>query len=169
MMLYMLRHGNAGGKGANPPLSADGRLMASRSASVILSVQDGLDAVLSSPLRRALESATTLSKAAGCPLSVLESLEPEGSEVDVLHLLASLPPDSSIAIVTHLPQIRRLVCALVADFQPVSLHVDAGGIMCVEVTASGGTCTGRMLWFASGRMLSRLVPSASEGADDRGK
>lgn len=167
MILYLLRHGNTSASGGmDPPLSAEGRRMAGRAANLILSTGGRLESVFTSPLARAVETARMIARTAGGEVTAVDSLEPEGSEDETLHMLASCGAER-VAAVGHLPQLRRMISALVSDSHPIGIHLDPGCAVCIEADFSTETWACAMLWAVGGELM-RLMsfPAEQRGRGD---
>ncbi len=82
-VVYLVRHGESAGnvnlgmrRSDDPPLTERGRAQASRAAAALAKV--GIDAVYSSPLRRARETAEAIAAASGAPVRVVEGFAEVG-------------------------------------------------------------------------------------------
>jgi phosphohistidine phosphatase len=112
--LFIVRHGEAepGEPDALRPLSAAGREQSRALAGRLPS----LDAVLTSPLLRARETAAALARAAGVEPEVDERLAPGATAEDVRAVVAGR--DGTIAVVGHQPDCGRIAAALTGGPEP---------------------------------------------------
>ncbi len=158
LMLYLIRHGSTlDGEGTDPPLSTDGRKSAELAGRLILGTGGGLELVLSSPLRRALEHAQIISQASGGRMETLQELEPEGDASAVISHLSSMVEQARVAAVGHLPLLRFLISGIACDSHPLRISLERGSVVCIDADASSGEFEGTLLWSLAPSMISRLV------------
>lgn len=165
-MLYLIRHGSVEGNGtADPPLSAAGRESAAKGAELIRADGGTVDIVLCSPLRRAMDHAGILGDLTGKEVRVMESLEPEGDFSELLDEMQGRR-HGGVAVVGHLPQLRRITFVLISAARSIGIHYDNGGIASVEVSVVGGELKGELRWLAGTGVLdmfaARYVGSVQE-------
>ena len=169
MILYLLRHGSTEGSGrANPSLSPDGRNAALKAGNLIFSAGGRLDSVFASPLARSVETARLIAGVAGGVVTVVESLEPEGNELETLQILASCGKERA-AVVGHLPQLRRMVSALISDAHPLSMHLDPGCPVCIEADFTTGQWSCTMLWATDVELMRHMSFQAGPDAGSAGR
>jgi phosphohistidine phosphatase SixA len=121
MRLILVRHAHSdpGEPDELRPLSRRGhdeaRVLAERLAPI------GPDAVLTSPLLRARETAAAIAKVAGIELRVDDRLAPGASAEDVLEAAGEGGEDATVVVVGHQPDCSEIALALGAgevDFPP---------------------------------------------------
>ena len=118
--IYLVRHAIAieatGSKGpdGSRPLTGKGRRRFRRTARALARLGESIDAIFTSPLVRAVQTAEILSDAlGGDEVEVLEELLPEVAPGAALLALAKRIKDGSgVALVGHDPQMSALVAAL---------------------------------------------------------
>ena len=130
MQLFIVRHAEAalGEPDDLRPLTKAGREQARRLGKQF--ADDGIqpDAVLSSPLLRARETAAAIAKAVGVDAEADERLAP-GAEPDDVRAAAS-GRGETVVVVGHQPDCGRTVAALSGGPEP---SFPPGGVMAVEL------------------------------------
>lgn len=152
-MVYLIRHGNVESTGSSdPPLSEEGRESAAAGARLISADGGSIDMLLCSPLRRAVEHANIVGELTDKAVRVSESLEPDGDCGDIVQELLN-DRWKFVAIIGHLPQLKRLVSMLISDAAPVGIHFETGGIASIEANVIDGELKGALRWLAGRTML----------------
>lgn len=120
MDLYLIRHaqaqdGHLYGEDAERPLTADGRRAAREVGRAIAEQGVGFDAVIVSPLVRAVETAELIAVEVGYEgaLQVSSELEPEGRSGRVVEKLVEPATVERLALVGHEPSMGKLLSHLV--------------------------------------------------------
>jgi phosphohistidine phosphatase len=118
MMLLLIRHGPAGDREAwralgkddfLRPLTADGRARTRAAAKGLARIVDRPQAIATSPLARAIQTADHVAKAFGVEAAEeLHAILPEGSPADVVPWLTARAKLDLVALVGHEPQLGRL-------------------------------------------------------------
>ncbi len=132
-LIYLLRHGITTGNEADPPLSEAGALRMEREARGMASLGLRFDAIVSSPLIRAAQTARIVSRAVSHE-GVLAAEEALGSGCTLPRLaqvLARYAEARSVLVVGHQPDMGRLAAGMVGCRSPVPFH--KGTLCCVEV------------------------------------
>jgi phosphohistidine phosphatase len=141
MKLLFLRHGIAEegpewlGKDYDRPLAAEGRQLIEREASGIASLDLGLEAIISSPLPRAIETARIVARELGM-LAELRSEERLGPGFDARRLaafLGDLLSAKTVMLVGHEPGISRTIADLIGGGR---LRCKKGSLACVRLEDS---------------------------------
>ena len=135
------------------PLTPRGRKRFKKAARGLAQILPKPDALFTSPLPRALETAEIAAAAWG---GVTPTQDPrlEGHPEDLLPDLAGHPADALVAIVGHEPDVSRLLARLVGG-AGVGLAFKKGGAALVDIGAAGAG-QGRLIWFLPPRLLRRL-------------
>ena len=120
MELYLLRHGDVGkgivsGGTSDMPITESAKKEIAIVARSIKALNFQVTAILTSPLRRAIQTARILSKTLGIEdrISVCNELAPEGSIAKLYEKLHRYPLDSSILIVGHKPYLSDLIYEII--------------------------------------------------------
>ena len=148
MILYFLRHGDAGE--ARPtddeqrPLTDSG-VAALRAAGPLwrrLNLRP--DAVLSSPLTRALQTAELLCEAIGGRPTADDRLAPGASWGDFARAMAAVPDARRVLFVGHEPDLSRAIVELTGA---ASVRMRKGGLACLEFYGVPEAGSGEIAWL----------------------
>lgn len=157
MNLYILRHASAGTRRKNPvidvkrPLDKEGKqqcLLVGRYLSA-LNVQ--FDRVVSSPLKRALQTAALVANEAGydTKIEVSDALTPEASVQKFQDLVRSLEQYENVLVVGHNPNIPIFLSSLITPTGRLSIRMRKGAVARVDCTRLPGT----LHWLVDPRIL----------------
>ncbi len=162
MELLIFRHGPAGDKDAwkakgkpdsQRPLTADGRDKTAKAAKGLASLLPTLDAIVSSPFARALQTADLLAerfpKAERRELAELAQEEPPSAVIGRLKELARF---ERAALVGHEPQLSALIAELIGG-GALELKKAGAALLELEKPAAGG---GKLLWLLQPSQLRAL-------------
>lgn len=162
MRLLIIRHAVAVPRGApdmeddERPLTAKGRKRFRTSARGLAAVLERPDALLSSPLPRARQTADIAAKAWG-KVSVTETPALAGGTFENLAVaLAAYGPKDTVAVVGHEPDLSELLARLLGTPHADRLTFRKGGAALVNVPGplqEGGT----LVWFVPPRLLRALA------------
>ncbi len=168
MRLYLIRHADAVPRGtpkfaddARRPLSAEGLEQARRIAQGLKRLGIAVDAVVTSPLLRAVQTAEPTARAYGLDgeLRRLDALRPEADPAEASGALRGLAACQHVALVGHEPHMSAWLGWLTA---PGGLRCEfkKGGVASVELTrvppASGD---GTLRWFMTPKQLTLIGKS----------
>ena len=135
MKIYLVQHGNAVAKEANPerPLSEKGRREVERIAGFIKPLNISVGCLWHSPKTRAVQTAEILAGAIKCDGGVIEH-EGLGPNDDVAKLRNEVAGSKkNIMTVGHLPFLSRLTSLLIAGNESAEVAAfKQGGIVCLE-------------------------------------
>jgi phosphohistidine phosphatase len=160
MMLYLIRHAiaedtAASGRDSDRALTADGKVKMRRAAEGLRALDVQLDQLLTSPYRRAVETAEIVAGALGpVETGVLSEL---AAGADIPALLTALRPYrhlQAIGLVGHQPDLGCLAShVMTGSAQACPLSLKKGGVACLEVAAARGPLRGDLLWLATPKQL----------------
>lgn len=156
MRLYLVRHAIAedspkGARFADPvrALTAKGRRRFRRSARRFAELGEEVDAIFTSPVLRAVQTAEILAGALHSDdVQVMDELHPDGAPAPLLSRLARLSA-RSVALVGH----NRLLCeiaAMLADvpFEDAArIRLKRGSILRIDVRKLGAAASGKARWW----------------------
>jgi phosphohistidine phosphatase len=165
MNLYLMRHGIAV-PAEDPAVRHDGdRTLTSKGVKRLRKASRGLrrldipfDAILTSPVLRAHQTADIVAEALGTQALVKEisSLAPE-STVD--HLLFGLTPyqtQSHLLLVGHEPLLGNFLSFLIAGRSANAFEFKKGALGRVEIDSPSPPVSGRLHWFLTPKQLRLL-------------
>lgn len=120
-----MRFAHTGRPDAERPLTEAGVKRAKRAAQGLLGVVGRIDAVWTSPLLRARQTADLIAAAAAAPVAVSEVLAPEGRIDDEMSWLAALGGGTHV-LVGHEPNLSTLAGWLVAGRKSAGIEMKKG-------------------------------------------
>ena len=161
--LYVVRHGIAEQRGPN--VEDDARELTRKGKDRMKLVAKGLadasvrfDAILTSPLARALQTARILEKYCASGDSVVETdlLKPDASFDGLIEQLNGLEGVDSVAIVGHEPDLSSFISYCTADKKASFIVLKKGGVALLET--GGAIRPGKCLlaWLLEPGQLIRL-------------
>lgn len=164
MILYIVRHAlaeeaTAGGDDARH-LTDIGRRRMQKAAAGFRALAIELDAILTSPITRAVETSAIIAEAyENTPAPrVLDELSTGVPPIDAIAALAPFARDDTVMIVGHEPQLSALVSALLTgEFDGMHLRMRKGA--CVALGLPGKRIepgAAELLWMMSQRQLRKL-------------
>ena len=160
--LYLIRHGIAEERGeawpddAKRPLTDEGVARVRKSARGLARLGVSFDAILTSPLVRARQTADAVASAFDLRPHIVsaESLAPGGTYQAVLADLEKHARRSRIALVGHEPGIGELASRLSGSRHP--LEFKKGAACRIDVDAMPPTGPGSLRWFLTPRIMRSL-------------
>jgi phosphohistidine phosphatase len=166
MELYLLRHAIAvdrekfDGEDSERPLTVDGEKKMRRIANGIRALKLSFDVILSSPYRRAQETAGILAARFNIRrhLRLTDTLTPRGNKRTLIAEIAALGANArSIVLVGHEPYLSALVATLVAGGPSMGLTLKKGGLCKLVIDeVRFGRCA-EMEWLLTPRQLIALA------------
>lgn len=191
MQLYLLRHGDASKSlaaakisgvdqsGVDPTLTVRGRQDIETTARSLKVLKLKFTVVITSPLKRALQTAKITAKIMGAEkeLSICNELAPEGDRLKLYHRLSSFSQESSVLIVGHEPYLTNLIYDMVLQKtkgRPVgSINLKKSGLAKIRVISLSPNARGELRWLLTPRILRSLSDSSSKvsaiGTKQKGK
>jgi phosphohistidine phosphatase len=163
LRLYILRHATAQDRGpgiseAARQLTPEGRLELKTVLRLARGASVRLDAILTSPWTRALDSAQTAATALKCD-QVIETraLLPDGQPAQVLREVraaaaskAKTKAKKAILVAGHEPQLSRLVAFLLEA--PLAIDFKKGGLVRIDIEEKEGPPRGVLKWMITPRV-----------------
>ena len=144
MNLFILRHASAGTKRANPlldvrrPLDKDGKRHCLQLSYVLNSLKINFDLIVSSPLKRSLQTATLIGTETGYEAPVIHSsgLAPEASLPEFQKLLQEFRNRENVLVVGHNPNLQNFLGALIvqANQPPSQVRLRKGSMARLNLT-----------------------------------
>jgi len=172
MNIYLLRHAHAlavGEPGVESdeerPLSDQGRQQAVLMAGAAQRLGLKFDQVLTSPLRRALETAQEFCRHLGMEESALVTcgaLEPGGSAKKLMKRLRSLEAND-VVLVGHSPDLNEHAAYLIGD-KRTELEIAKAGLAFVRCDAAPRKAAGALVWLLTPDLVEALSGRRSRAA-----
>ncbi|MBI3415364.1 MAG: phosphohistidine phosphatase SixA [Verrucomicrobia bacterium] len=167
MNFYLLRHAKAEDLGARDTRRDSGRVLVPagvkrmrRAAKGMRALDLRFDVILSSPFRRARETAEIVADVfkATKKLRNVAALEPENDPEDILDYLRQFErATDDVLLVGHEPHLSRLVAALVAGGGAISLNFKKAGLCKLRGELRRGRAAASLEWFLTPRQLEQLA------------
>lgn len=157
MNLYILRHASAGTRRKNPvvdlkrPLDKEGKQQCLLVGSYLSALNVQFDRVVSSPLKRALQTAALVANETGydSKIEASDALTPEASVQKFQALVHSLEKYDNVLVVGHNPNIPIFLASLIAPAGRINLRMRKGAIARVDCTRLPGI----LHWLVDPRIL----------------
>ena len=165
MELFILRHGEAGQRSASAgdrkrPLTSTGKLEISEIAKALKIIGLKFDLILTSPLKRAYDTATIVSKVFHIvnKVQVWNELAPEGQKTDLYRKISELKEEYIVLMVGHQPLLGEMANDMIhrGKSNPCNLVLKKGGIMRIRLLTRGNVPRGELLWLISPRLLRNI-------------
>jgi len=166
MMLLLIRHGPAGDRHAwlalgkddfLRPLTADGRTRTRAAVKGLARVVDRPQALATSPLARAIQTADHVARAFGVEAAEeLHAILPAGGPAGVMPWLAARSKLDLVALVGHEPQLGRLASWLLARTSSPFLQLKKGGACLLDLGARPRPGGAKLVWMLPPAQLRRL-------------
>jgi len=165
--LYLLRHGEAGkrvpagAKDAERALTAAGRQEVKEVADGIAELGYKFDLVVTSPLKRAKDTAVIVNKAIGMksPPEEWPELRPESGRSELYKRLAKLRPGSAVLCVGHEPYLSGAIGDIAGRDESSSafrINLKKGGLAKLAITGFNPKIKGELRWLLTPRQLKRM-------------
>lgn len=144
MKLYILRHGDAGEPGeakvkdGERPLTPKGIQRTKQLAEKLRQMEISFDAILSSPLVRAKETAEIIARELKFDgkVELTDSLTPSGNMENLVRQLTMLRPSpKNVLLVGHEPYLSGFISLLCTGGPGMGLEMKKGGLCRLEVEA----------------------------------
>jgi phosphohistidine phosphatase len=149
MDLYILRHASAGLRRANPlldvkrPLDKEGKKHSLQLAYVLNALNIQFDLIVSSPLKRSLQTAAMIGTETGyeAPIQQSDALAPSATVKDFQELLRELSNRENVLVVGHNPNISVFLGSLLvpASSPEAKIRLRKGSIARVVLTRGPAT------------------------------
>ena len=144
MNLFILRHASAGTRRANPlldvkrPLDKDGKRHCLQLAHVLNALNMQFDLIVSSPLKRSLQTASLIGTETGYEAQILHSnaLAPSATLKDFQNLLKECSRSENLLVVGHNPNLTAFLGSLLvpAGNPPASIRLRKGSLARLNLT-----------------------------------
>lgn len=169
MIIYFLRHASAGEHLLNPKkdekraLDKEGIEQCGYVGRALAAIEVQVDAILSSPLKRATQTAALIGNEMGFEgkLQVEAALRPEGSYADFRRMLEKYASQESIMVVGHNPNLSQFLGTVISESGcEASVELKKGAVARVDMRRSSGT----LQWCLTPKTLRTLYTAAVESS-----
>ena len=164
-VVLLVRHGRAemgeGKADGERQLTAEGVAELTASCLGLKRAGASVDAVVTSPLLRARQTAVVLARdlGGGVEPAIADELAPGALADEVVAALARVGPGKCIAVVAHAPDLTSIVAALVAPGGRRTVSFAPGSVACVEFEGAPALGKGKLRWARGPGDLAGLEPT----------
>lgn len=155
-LVILLRHGIAQPRGSESDetreLTEEGHRRMKQIARGLRRILPHVDAIISSPLTRALQTATWVGKSLDLGVTTDDALRPSAAP-HAIHSLLSKSSASTLILVGHEPTLTAAMLDLTRIHAESPLELKKGG--CYAVRFTGGEA-GQLEWMLAPRVLRKL-------------
>lgn len=165
MIIYFLRHANAGQKRADPardekrPLDKDGVLQCRYVGALLAGLDVQVEQIITSPLKRATQTASLVGNEIGFDgkLQINDSLRPSATFENFRELLHACAKYEAIMVVGHNPNLTEFVSQIVTNGgSRKSIELKKGGVARVDYSPKRSVLN----WMITPRVARVLYTSA---------
>ena len=169
MIVYFLRHANAGTHLANPKkdekrgLDKEGIEQCGYVGRALAALDVQVDIVISSPLKRATQTAALVGNEMGHEgkLQIDPSLRPQATFADFRKLLDKYARQEAIMVVGHNPNLSESLARSISDAGcEAGLELRKGAVAKVELRRTSGS----LQWVLTPKILRALYAAAAESS-----
>jgi phosphohistidine phosphatase len=170
MIVYFLRHANAGQKRANPsrdekrPVDKEGIEQCRYVGRLLNALDTHVDLVLSSPLKRATQTASLVANeiAYEQKIELSPALKPGGTFAEFRELLRARRRIEALMVVGHNPNLSQFLSLLVTKGGSNSaIEMKKGGVARVEIGPKRSVV---LQWLLNPRMVKSAYTSAQDNS-----
>ncbi len=170
MNIYILRHASAGTRRANPmidvkrPLDKEGKGQCLLIGSYLNALKVQFDLVASSPLKRALQTASLVSTEVGFDtgIKVTDALKPEASTAAFQTFVNELQGHENVLLVGHNPNLPLFLASLIMNGSAApgraAIRMRKGAIARIDLTRRPGI----LHWLVDPRILRGVYGNATK-------
>jgi len=164
MDLFILRHGEAakrlpvGSKDAERPLTVEGQKEVLEIAKSVKDLGIELDFIVTSPLKRAHQTAAIVAKALKIEKKMEDwnELRPEGNRLELYRRLSQFKPESSVLIVGHEPYLSGMIGEIISNGQNVRIDLKKAGLARIRVISSRPKLRGELRWLLTPKHMKKI-------------
>jgi phosphohistidine phosphatase len=167
MNIYILRHASAGMRRPNPlldkkrPLDKEGKRLCLHLAHILTAMKTGFDLVVSSPLKRSMQTASLIATETGYEAKILSSaaLTPEGTLAQFETLLHECAGHENLLLVGHNPNLSAFLGSLMvpAKAAPPCIRLRKGSLGRLNLTQRPAT----LQWILDPRTIRALYATST--------
>jgi phosphohistidine phosphatase len=154
--LYILRHASAGTRRANPlidvkrPLDKEGKQQCILVGSYLNALRVHFDLIVSSPLKRALQTASLVGTETGYDAKIMisEALSPGATVAAFTKLLGEIGTHETVLVVGHNPNLAQFLGATISS-SPTNIRLRKGAVARIDMAKRPGI----LHWLVDPRIL----------------
>lgn len=166
MNLYILRHASAGTRRPNPvvdvkrPLDKEGKQQCLLVGGFLNSLNVQFDRVVSSPLKRALQTASLVGNETGydTKIEISDALGPDAGVQKFHDLVRSLQQYDNVLVVGHNPNLAVFFGSLLSPTGRMNTRLRKGAVARIDCARLPGT----LHWLVDPRILRGLYSKATK-------
>jgi phosphohistidine phosphatase len=164
--LFILRHGEAGqrvsaGRGDfQRSLTTAGQNEVSDIAKSLKELGTKFDVVITSPLKRAHQTAAIVAKTLKIEKKMQDwaELSPEGNRLDLYNKLSQLKQQSSVLVVGHEPYLSKMVSEIIFDGNNGGrIDLKKTGLARIRIISSTPKFQGELRWLLTPKLLRNML------------
>ncbi len=165
MIIYFMRHANAGDKRTDPvkdekrPLDKDGVLQCRYVGALLAALDVQVDQIITSPLKRATQTASLVGNEIGFDgrLQISDSLRPSATFEDFRNLVSACAKYEAIMVVGHNPNLTEFISQIVTNGgSRKSIELKKGGVARVDFSPKRSVLN----WMVTPKLARALYGSA---------
>ena len=165
MELFILRHGEAGQRSSQAsdrtrPLTTAGKTEVLEIAKALKIIGLKFDVIVTSPLKRAYDTAMIVSDIfkIGNRVQTWNELAPEGKRTEVYRKISELREDYAVLIVGHQPLLGEIINDMIhkQKSSPCNLLLKKGGLVRIRLLSKSNVPRGELRWVLSPRILRNI-------------
>jgi phosphohistidine phosphatase len=164
--VFILRHGEAGvhvtmpSKDSERPLTESGRDDIESVGTSLKKLRVEWDRIVTSPLKRAKETAEIVANVyeENAPkLEIWEELRPEGNKQEAIQRLSRMRQDADILLVGHEPYLSSLVGEIISGGSVARISLKKGGIAKIQIHSFAPRPSGELRWLLTPKHLKKIA------------
>lgn len=165
MELIILRHGEAGQRSSITsdsvrPLTSSGKAEIHEIAKALKIIGLKFDIVVTSPLKRAYDTAMIVSDVfnIGKKVQVWNELAPEGKKIELYRKISHIREEYTVLIVGHQPLLGQIVNDIIHNEKPSSSNIllKKGGVIRIRLLRKSNIPKGELRWLLTPRVLKKI-------------
>jgi phosphohistidine phosphatase len=166
MELFILRHGEAGQRSSSlagdrkRTLTSSGKVEISEISKALKIIGLKFDLVITSPLKRAYDTAMIVSDVFNIDnkVQVWNELAPEGRKTDVYRKISQLREEYVVLMVGHQPLLGEMANDMIhkGKSSPCNLLLKKGGLLRIRLITKNNVPRGELRWLITPRILKNI-------------
>jgi phosphohistidine phosphatase len=164
MDLFILRHGEAGkklatGRDFERSLTVAGQKEVAHIAKSLKDLGIKFDFILTSPLKRAHQTAAIVSKIFKNEKKMEDwnELKPEGNRPELYRKLTQFKQQSSVLIVGHEPYLSDMISEIIFDGKGKHVVLKKAGLAKIGITSASPKLHGELKWLLTPRHMKNMA------------